>query len=80
MPGKYSSTSIRSLSVSDAVLTTQAVLANTMTFSFSTVCSSDNYDPNFRAIKDSAAIFPFSFTPRVAEASALSVRTSFFPH
>jgi potassium voltage-gated channel Eag-related subfamily H protein 8 len=36
--------------------------------SFSTVCSSDNYDPDFRAIKTAQRPSPFSFTPRAAEA------------
>jgi potassium voltage-gated channel Eag-related subfamily H protein 8 len=68
MSGKYSRTVIPGLSVGGAVLTSKADIASTITSSFSTVCSSDNYDPDFRAIKNNAETLPFNFTNRVAEA------------
>jgi hypothetical protein len=54
MSGKYSRTIVPGLS---AFLTSQADIANTIASSFSTVCSSVNYNPDFRAIKNSAEIF-----------------------
>jgi hypothetical protein len=51
MSGKYSRTIILGLSAGGAVLTSQADIANTIASSFSTVCSSDNRDPDLRAIK-----------------------------
>jgi hypothetical protein len=46
----------------------QADIANTIASSFSLVCSSANYDPCFRAIKNSAETLRLSFTPRSTEA------------
>jgi hypothetical protein len=68
MSGKYSRAIIPGLSADGAVLTSQANTANTIASSFSTVCSSDNYDPDFRAIKNNAESISLSFNPRVAEA------------
>jgi hypothetical protein len=68
MLGKYSRTITPGLSAGGAVLTSQADVANIIASFFSTLCSSDYYDPDFRATKNSAETFPLNFTPRVAEA------------
>jgi hypothetical protein len=68
MSSKYSRTIVPGLSAGSAVLTSQADIANTVESFFPTACSSDNYDSEFSAIKDSAETFPHNFTPHVAEA------------
>jgi hypothetical protein len=46
----------------------QADIAKSIASSFSLVCSSDSYDPCFRAIKNSAETLRLNFTPYSTEA------------
>jgi hypothetical protein len=66
--GKYRRTVITSLSAAGAFLTSQADITVIIASSFSTVCRSDCYDPDFRAIRNNAETLPLNFTPCVAEA------------
>jgi potassium voltage-gated channel Eag-related subfamily H protein 8 len=59
---------IPSLSAGHAVLTSQADIANTMASCSATVCSSDNYGPDFGAIKNKADTLSLNFTPLMAKA------------
>jgi hypothetical protein len=68
MSGKCSRTLIPGISVGGAFITSQADIANTIASSFLMVFSSDNYDPCFIVIRDSAETFPLSFTHHVTEA------------
>jgi potassium voltage-gated channel Eag-related subfamily H protein 8 len=67
MSGKCNRTLIPGISVGGTVITSQADIANTIASSYSLVCSSDNYDPYFSAIKNSAETLPLNFTPRSTE-------------
>jgi hypothetical protein len=67
MSGECNRTLIPGISVGGTVITSQADIANTIAPSFSLVCSSDNYGPCFRAIKNSAETLRLNFTPRSTE-------------
>jgi hypothetical protein len=67
MSGKYIRPIISGGSVGGTVITVQGDGANMLAPSFSTVCSSNNHGPGFRAIKDMAETTHFNLTARVAE-------------
>jgi hypothetical protein len=60
MSGKYSRIVIPGMSVGGAIITFQANIANTITFCFPVVCSSESYNSGFKVIKDSAETFPLN--------------------
>jgi hypothetical protein len=57
MSGKFNRTTTPGISVGGVTITSQADIANTIASCFSTICNSDNYDPSFKVIKDSAPQF-----------------------
>jgi hypothetical protein len=67
MSGKYSRIIIPGLSAGGAFFSSQADIANTIVFSFTTVYISGNCNPDLGAIRNMAETLPLNLTPSGAE-------------